>query len=119
MKAIPIMLILLCIGLTGFLYFTTMFDQTRSYEYEGQISPSNLLVSDVYDANPKINSLLTSLAETEYFRLFRINLARSCDLWSQSGKCRLNQCPIEEEDPKEKATHIKTFLIGNLFSKCL
>jgi hypothetical protein len=68
--------LLVCLGLGAFLYFTKRFDQTRSYEYEGAIPPSPILVSDIYDVNPKLNSLLTSLAETEYFRIFKINLAR-------------------------------------------
>lgn len=111
MKVISILLLIVCVALGGWLLYTDRFTQTRSYEYEGEIEPSHILVSDIYEQNHKINTLLTALTETEYFRIFRVNLARDCPFWSRSGKCRLNQCPIEEEDREDRVTHVGIHLV--------
>lgn len=88
-----------------------MFDQTRSYEYKGRVEPSDVLVTKIHNENKNINSLLSSLMTTKYFRIFKVNLLRECEFFNQSGKCRLNQCPIYEEEA-ENVTHIKTYLVN-------
>lgn len=75
------------------------------------------MVQDIYEINPKMNSVLSTLTQTEFFKIFRVNLYRPCEFWSQSAKCRINQCPIEEEDALGNATHIKTYLVDKTLTK--
>ena len=112
MKIVSLLLMLIIAGITYWLLTTSFFVMTKSYEYEGEIEPSHILVQDIYDANKKINSLMREVTSAEFFKIFRVSLARPCDFWDHNAKCRLNQCPIEEEQKLGNNTHIKTYVVN-------
>ena len=107
MKILPVVLIIGSLVAAYFVVTTPHLKQTRSYSIEGEIAPSPVMVADIYESNVLINSVLTDITESEFFKIFLVNIVRDCPFWRTSHKCKMNFCPIEEEESLGNKTHVK------------
>lgn len=65
----------------------------------------------------KMNSLLEEVTQNDLFKLFKVNIIRECTVWEFAAKCRMNQCPIDEEQKLGNNTHYKTFLVDKTLTR--
>ena len=111
MRWIAVVLFLISASIIIFLWTTSLFTVTQSYEHQGNIEPSYVTVENIYSVNNEINDVLTELSNQEFFKIFRVNIGNPWTIWSSTFKCKLNQCPIEEEDRSSNLTHIKIYRV--------
>ncbi|KAJ1659478.1 endoplasmic oxidoreductin-1 [Dispira simplex] len=51
--------------------------------------------------NQQLTPLLRQLAQSKYFRYYKVNLHKQCPFWSSEGQCFLEDCMVEPADEKE------------------
>lgn len=111
MKIVAIILIILSGVGIYFALTTSYLKQTKSYRIKERYSPFQIIPEDIYSSNKLVNPILGEINESEFFKIFLVNIIRPCPFWPTSEKCKMNFCPIEEEETKGNRTHVKIYKI--------
>lgn len=61
--------------------------------------------------------MLDQVTQNELFKLFKVDLLNVWEFWADNAKCRLNQCPIDEEQKLGNSTHIKTYIVDKSLTR--
>ena len=64
---------------------TPYMRKTKSHLVQEQIDDVCMSVEELVDVNVKINPILNSLKEVEFFRIFKVNLENECPFWEAIG----------------------------------
>ena len=104
-----------------FFYTLLISPIKKSVSLEGKIDEVCTAVEEIKSVNDKINPLLGKLRESEFFRIFKVNLENECPFWEAEGFCMNNKCVVGEcnsdEVPEEFKMCNKTFEVERNLQK--
>lgn len=75
---------------------TKFFDKQQSVKLSGIVDEVCIPFEELVAVNKEINPILNSLKQSEFFRIFRVNLESECPFWRSQGSCISNKCAVGE-----------------------
>ncbi|XP_046847546.1 ERO1-like protein beta isoform X2 [Xenia sp. Carnegie-2017] len=100
-----------------FVYFAPLYSRVKYglhedkcfCELSGKVEDCCCDVEAVNSLNKEVFKRITEIVNTNYFKFYKVNLARSCPYWHDDNQCSLKDCSVqtckEEEVPEGVKGH--------------